>query len=32
HYNFHRPHSATGNLPPTSRLGFIANSVVRNYT
>lgn len=32
HYNFHRPHSATGNLPPASRLGFIANNVVRNYT
>lgn len=32
HYNFHRPHSATGNLPPVSRLGFIENNVVRNYT
>jgi transposase InsO family protein len=31
HYNFHRPHSATGNLPPASRLGFIVNNVVRNY-
>ncbi len=32
HYNFLRPHSATDNLPPASRLGFIANNVVRNYT
>lgn len=32
HYNFHRPHSATGNLPPASRLGFSANNVVRNYS
>ncbi|OGS94699.1 MAG: integrase [Gallionellales bacterium RIFCSPLOWO2_02_FULL_57_47] len=32
HYNFHRPHSATGNMPPVSRLGFIGNNVVRNYT
>ena len=31
HYNFHRPHSATGNLPPASRLGFTVNNVVRNY-
>ena len=31
HYNFHRPHSATSNLPPTSRLGFNANNVMRNY-
>lgn len=32
HYNFHRPHSATGNLPPASRLGLMGNNVVRNYT
>lgn len=32
HYNLHRPHSATGNLPPAVRLGFTANNVVRNYT
>lgn len=32
HYNFHRPHSATNNLPPMSRLGFAVNNVVRNYT
>jgi transposase InsO family protein len=32
HYNFHRPHSATANLPPASRLGFGRNNVVRNYT
>lgn len=32
HYNFHRPHSATGNIPPVSRLGFTGNNVVRNYT
>lgn len=32
HYNFHRPHSATANQPPVSRLGFIGNNVVRNYT
>lgn len=32
HYNFHRPHSATENLPPVSRLGFTANNVMRNYT
>lgn len=32
HYNFHRPHSATGNKPPASRLGFGVNNVMRNYT
>lgn len=32
HYNFHRPHSATGNQPPATRLGFGLNNVVRNYT
>lgn len=32
HYNFHRPHSATDNLPPASRLGFIANTIVRSYS
>lgn len=32
HYNFHRPHSATGKLPPASRLGFTVNNVVRNYS
>jgi transposase InsO family protein len=32
HYNFHRPHSATGNKPPATRLGFEMNNVVRNYT
>lgn len=31
HYNFHRPHSATSNLPPAPRLGFGANNVMRNY-
>lgn len=32
HYNFHRPHSATENLPPVSRLGLMVNNVMRNYT
>lgn len=32
HYNFHRPHSATENLPPVSRLGFMGNNVMRNYS
>lgn len=32
HYNFHRPHSATEHLPPASRLGFVVNNVLRNYT
>lgn len=32
HYNFHRPHSATGNKPPASRLGFEMNNVMRNYS
>lgn len=32
HYNFHRPHSATGSKPPVSRLGFDLINVVRNYT
>jgi len=32
HYNFHRPHSATQNLPPASRLGFELNNLMRNYT
>lgn len=32
HYNFHRPHSATANLPPASRLGFAVNNVMRNYS
>lgn len=32
HYNFQRPHSATENRPPASRLGFIVNNVMRNYT
>jgi transposase InsO family protein len=31
HYNFHRPHSATANKPPVSRLGFDGNNVLRNY-
>ena len=31
HYNFHRPHSATSHRPPTTRLGFEGNNVVRNY-
>jgi transposase InsO family protein len=31
HYNFHRPHSATGNKPPVTRLGFEVNNVMRNY-
>ncbi|MGQ3095882.1 MAG: integrase core domain-containing protein, partial [Roseateles sp.] len=31
HYNFHRPHSATGHKPPASRLGFEVNNVLRNY-
>jgi transposase InsO family protein len=32
HYNFYRPHSATGNQPPVSRLGLKVNNVMRNYT
>lgn len=32
HYNFYRPHSATKNLPPASRLGLVVNNVMRNYT
>jgi len=32
HYNFYRPHSATGSKPPATRLGFDGNNVVRNYT
>ena len=32
HYNFHRPHSATSHRPPTTRLGFEGNNVVRNYS
>lgn len=32
HYNFRRPHSATGNRPPVSRLGLMVNNVMRNYT
>lgn len=32
HYNFHRPHSATGAKPPVTRLGLEGNNVVRNYT
>jgi transposase InsO family protein len=32
HYNFYRPHSATGNQPPVSRLGLKVNNVTRNYT
>ncbi len=32
HYNFHRPHSAVSHRPPTSRLGFDGNNVLRNYT
>ena len=31
HYNFHRPHSATENLPPATRLGFVGYNVLRNY-
>lgn len=31
HYNFYRPHSATGSKPPATRLGFAGNNVVRNY-
>jgi transposase InsO family protein len=31
HYNFYRPHSATGSRPPATRLGFDGNNVVRNY-
>jgi transposase InsO family protein len=31
HYNFHRPHSATGHKPPASRLGLEVNNVLRNY-
>ena len=26
HYNYHRPHSATENLPPVSRLGGAVNN------
>jgi len=32
HYNFHRPHSATGGKPPASRLGLEVNNVLRNYS
>ena len=32
HYNFCRPHSATSNKPPATRLGFDLNNVLRNYT
>ena len=32
HYNYYRPHSATENRPPVSRLGFTVNNVMRNYT
>lgn len=32
HYNFHRPHSATGSKPPATRLGFDLINVVRNYS
>jgi len=32
HYNFHRPHSATGHKPPASRLGLEVNNVLRNYS
>jgi transposase InsO family protein len=31
HYNFHRPHTATSDRPPASRLGFHGNNVLRNY-
>ena len=31
HYNFHRPHSAIGHMPPASRLGIEVNNVLRNY-
>lgn len=32
HYNFHRPHSATEDRPPVTRLGLHANNVLRNYS
>ena len=32
HYNWRRPHSATGHLPPASRLGANGNNVSGNYT
>lgn len=32
HYKFHRPHSATSDKPPGSRLGFDGNNVLRNCT
>ena len=32
HYNWRRPHSATGHRPPASRLGAKGNNVSGNYT
>ena len=32
HYSFHRPHSATGQLPPATQIGFAGNNVLRNYS
>lgn len=32
HYNFQRPHSATSHRPPITRLGFVGNNVLRNYS
>ena len=29
HYNWHRPHTATGGLPPVSRLGLEPNNVLK---
>lgn len=32
HYNYYRPHSATENRPPVSRLGLTVNNVMRSYS
>lgn len=32
HYNWHRPHSALGGLPPISRLGFSRNNLLKLHS
>lgn len=32
HYNYHRPHSATSDQPPASRLKAGVTNVMSNYT
>ena len=32
HYSFHHPHFSTENQLPATRLGFIADNVVKNYS